>query len=272
MLINRLPKVSCLLVTTGRVSHAKESVACFQRQTYPNKELILLSQGDADANDAIWQSVREMPNVQYFPAHPRLSLGAMRNLSCELASGPILCQWDDDDLYFPTRITDQVKALQSYHKNSASAFSKFLKYFVNTQELYWCDWSGEGAPTSQFLCGSVMFYKRFFHQHKSYLYPEVGHQSDCEEDLNVLGKLLKAGNVQEAGFGHQYCYQYHGSNTYDLDHHRLTLRLDSGKHVASKEQLEERQGLIEHTLQVAGLTGPIAVRSIDEVAFTYETV
>lgn len=270
MLTDFMPKVSCLLVTEGRLNYVRQSVQCFQDQIYPNKELILLSQGiDVETHESIVQLVQSMSNVRFFCASPRLSLGAMRNLSCEIANGPVLCQWDDDDLYFPTRITDQLKALQM-NTNVASAFTKFFKYFADTKEIYWCDWAGEGVPSSRYLCGSVMFYKKIFHRYNSLLYPEIGSQSNCEEDLNALSKLLEAGRVQSVNAGNQYLYRYHGANTYDLGHHQLTLLTNSGKKVASSEELMANRELIEKTLQTFGLQETIDVRSLSEVAFTYE--
>lgn len=270
MLVDLMPKISCLLVTAGRYERVQQSLRCFQNQTYPNKELILVSQGEGEVNQALFELTRTIPEVQFFCAHSRLSLGSMRNLSCEIANGPILCQWDDDDFYFPTRLTDQFKALTGNSKNVASAFTKFFKYFADTHELYWCDWAGEGVPSSQYLCGSVMFYKKTFHRYNSLLYPEVGRQADREEDLNVLFKLLEAGRVEAVGPGHQYVYVYHGDNTYDLHHHQLTLLTNSGKTVADCDELLLNQTLIEGCLRDYGLPGPIHVRSLHEVAFTYD--
>jgi hypothetical protein len=206
----------------------------------------------------------------FFEASSRLTLGAMRNLACELASGEVICQWDDDDFYHPTRLTDQYRSLQADSRNVASASTRFLKYFAQTQELYWCDWWGEGVPSSQFLCGSVMFHKQVFHKHKSLLYPESGDQCHIEEDWNVLFKLLDAGRVVPYGLGHHYLYSYHNENTYSLDHHLLTLDIHSGKEVVGVEELLSNRSLLEITLQLMGFDQLAHVKSLEEVAFTYE--
>lgn len=271
MFTERPPKISCLLVTEGRLDLTLRSVQCYQRQTYPNKELILLSQGNEEVNNIIFQRVKEHRDIQFFPVSLRHSLGALRNLSCEIASGSILCQWDDDDLYGPTRLIDQFKSLKSNAGNSASAFTRFFKYFANTQELYWCDWAGEQADSSRFLCGSVMFYKRTFHRYGSLLYPEIGDQCHVEEDLNALQKLLEVGNVEAVGGGHQYFYCFHGQNTYDLRHHQLTLLTQSGKYIACSDELLAHRGVIESLLTMHGIQDEVHVRSLDEVAFTYQS-
>ena len=268
MIRYELPKISCLMVSTGRVDHVPRSTMCYLNQTYPHKELIVLSQGSAEDNVAIREQLGDRDDIKFFVAPSRLTLGAMRNLSCELASGDVLCQWDDDDLYHPTRIMDQYKALCADSRNVASASSKFLKYFSHTNDLYWCDWWGEGVPSSRFLCGSVMFRKSIFHKHNSMLYPESGNQCHVEEDLNVLNKLLEAGKVVSYGNGHHYLYAYHGENTYALSHHLLAIETESGKEVAGVNELLTNRILLEDTLRSMGV-GFVSVRSLDEVAFTY---
>jgi len=161
-------------------------------------------------------------------------------------------------------------ALYSDDRNVASASMRFLKYFSHTDEIYWCDWSGEGTSSSKFLCGSVMFYKKIFFDHGSLLYPEKGDQCCVEEDLNVLGKLLEAGRVVSYGSGHHYVYVYHEENTYNLSHHMLTLDVHSGKEVVNVKSLLENQELLESSLQSVGFDRSVAVRSLKKVAFTYE--
>ncbi len=137
MLKEPVPKVSCVMVTCGRVQHVIRAIRCFLHQTYPNRELVIVSQGSPEVNEQIHRYVRSLQRseVRFYDAPQRLSLGAMRNLSCEIAFGDIICQWDDDDLYHPTRVADQYKALISYSKHIASAFSKFLKYYHEQKEL-----------------------------------------------------------------------------------------------------------------------------------------
>lgn len=271
MIRDELSKISCLMTTTGRANHVSKSVQCYVRQTYPNRELIIVSQGSAENNKIIQEylGTLDRSDIQFFDAPSRLTLGALRNLSCELASGDVLCQWDDDDLYHPQRLIDQYKALRADYRNVASASTRFLKYFVDSDEIFWCDWWGEGVPSSQFLCGSVMFYKNVFHQHNSLLYPEDGEQCNVEEDWNVLFKLLDVGRVVSYGQGHHYLYIYHGENTYCLDHHLLTLDIHSGKEVVSAEELLSCRPLLESTLQLMGFEKKACVRSLEEVAFTY---
>jgi len=271
MIIERTPKISCLMVTTGRVDCLQRSVGCYLSQTYPNKELIVVSQGSDEVNHEIGQYLDglQRSDILFETAPPHLTLGAMRNVSCELARGPVLCQWDDDDLYHPRRLFDQYQALRTHRSNAASAFGSFLKYFQHIQEIYWCDWSGEGCESCRLLPGSVMFYKRYFQKYQSLLYPVQGEQCHVEEDLNVLEKLLKCGRVVPVMGGHMYVYMFHGENTYNLAHHQLALDISSGKRVLSQEELMDREPLLISTFQGLGMD-TLKVMSLDGLAFTYE--
>ena len=44
----KTPKVSCVTVTTGRVDLLKKAIHCYVYQTYKNRELVILAQGNFD--------------------------------------------------------------------------------------------------------------------------------------------------------------------------------------------------------------------------------
>lgn len=271
MLRDVYPKISCVMVTSGRVAHVKRSTACYLRQTYPNRELVVISQGDEQANASIGQFLVGLgrDDILFFPSLSSLSLGALRNVSCEIASGELVCQWDDDDLYHPTRLMAQYKAIHSDNQSVASAYVAFLKGFSDCGELYVCNWSGEGRALSQYLPGSVMFHKQCFFQARSRLYPETGEQCHVQEDLNVLGKLLARGKVIPVFDPLHYLYLYHGTNTYSLAHHQLTLLTNSGKTIMPLEKLLEMQSCLENVLQEMGCHQSLTVKSLDGIAFTW---
>lgn len=262
------PKISCVTVTTGRVDLVKKAVHCYAYQTYKNRELVILAQGNFEQIKHHVDSLGR-DDIVLLEAPSHLTLGAIRNASIEIARGDIICQWDDDDLYHPDRIRTQYLALRAHSRNVACAYSDFLKYFKATGEVYWCDWSGESSLSSQMLCGTIMFHKRMFHENNSMLYPQTGDQCHVEEDLNVLQKLIAAGPVVPVFGGNHYVYIYHGENTYDLAHHKLTLLTNSGKFIMSSDGLLANQRLLEKTFKLMEVESPATFRSLDEDAFTY---
>lgn len=269
MITDDLPLITCVMVTEGRWPLMKKSIDCYLNQSYMNKNLVILSQGSSEINFSIEDYVSKHNDITFLSVPKRLSLGALRNLSVEIATGDIICQWDDDDLYHPHRIITQYKNLSMNENNSASIYCDFLKYFKLKKTIYWCDWSGEPPLINKFLCGSVMFWKRFFYDFMPF-YPEKGNQSNKEEDLHVLSKLKSKGILCPVFAGHQYIYVYHGDNTYDLKHHKYTLDTSSGKKVYSTNELYEKKDLLIETFKLTNIDTNLFVSSLDECAFIYK--
>jgi hypothetical protein len=114
-----------------------------------------------------------------------------------------------------------------------------------------------------------MFYKKVFGSF-SMFYPEEGPQSCVEEDLHVLKKLELRGTLGLVQSGWHYIYVYHGTNTYGISHHNLTLDIRSGKKVLGVDELLKQRSRIEESWDLAGINRRIWVKSLDGIAFTLE--
>ena len=109
------PLVSCIMPTRGRAVWVQQAVRYFQRQDYPERELIIVDERPTDtgrpdeAEEALASAIRACgDSVRYIRLEPGLTIGAKRNRACELARGEIVAQWDDDDWYAPDRLRRQV--------------------------------------------------------------------------------------------------------------------------------------------------------------------
>lgn len=222
--------VSCVTVTQGRTELIGTAIQCFVSQTHPLREMIIVSQGNKEQNEVIKKMIEKYSDIHFVEVPSDLTLGEMRNLSIELAHGDIICQWDDDDIYHPQRISTQFKSLRG--DSIASLYTRYLKYFADTGKMYMIDHTAgtsdyldvlKSDPSKKYLCGSVMFKKQVFHECNNILYPENGNQSTREEDLNVLKKLMKFGKVASVDAGYEYCYVFHGGNVYQRKHHEMLL-------------------------------------------------
>jgi GT2 family glycosyltransferase len=103
------PLVSCVMPTFDRRSFVPQAVRYFLRQDYPAKELIVVDDGSEPVRDLL----PDDPRIRYHRLETRTVLGAKRNLACDLARGPIIVHWDDDDWASPERVSVQVAALTS---------------------------------------------------------------------------------------------------------------------------------------------------------------
>jgi glycosyltransferase involved in cell wall biosynthesis len=260
MLLCKLPVVTCVTVTRGRAACVARALRCYAAQTYPCRNMVVVSQGTPEENAAV-RAVLDRADVTFYEARPAASLGELRNVSVELATGDLICQWDDDDLYHPRRIASQYDTLRADSRHAASLYTNFVKLFEPTGELYWCDWAGERDVVRRHLCGSVMFPRRLYGEFPL-LYPQAGRQSCREEDLNALYKLTAKGTLGSVTSGWEYVYVYHGANTYDLPHHRLTLDTTSGK--AVRDVTGCRQ--VAATFDTAGVLCPAQLKDSHEVS------
>ena len=128
------PLVSCITVTTGdRRRFLPQAVRCFQRQTYPNLELVILCDGEDDLCDLIPPGDER---VRYsYLGRERHAIGTKRNLACEQAKGDLIAHFDDDDWSHPERLSFQVGALQAEDAEFCG-ISLILFYVIANGEVW----------------------------------------------------------------------------------------------------------------------------------------
>lgn len=212
------PLVSCLMVTRGDLPRVRASIGYFRKQTYRNKELVIVS-------DAVTEELQRLVetsggDIRLVRVDEQLSLGLLRNISVEQAHGEIVCQWDDDDIYGAHRIERGVGALLQ-----AKADAVFLRQ--------WCIWS----PRQKILIlsgtriweGSMVAFKRALPR-----YPDAPRA----EDTAMVEAMFGTRSIALMDDPLSYCYCIHGQNTYDEPHFRImlgdaSLRLSYGKALAA---------------------------------------
>lgn len=110
-----LPLVSCIMPTKNRREFVPKAIEYFLRQTYPNKELVIVDDvGADDIQDLLPQTLPRGASTFYLRVHDPLTLGAKRNRCVQAAKGDLIAHWDDDDWYGPGRLANQVALMQAY--------------------------------------------------------------------------------------------------------------------------------------------------------------
>src|SRR5262249_7673634 len=133
------PSVTCVMPTRDRRRLIGQSIWYFLRQDYPDRELIIVDDGD----DAVADVVPNDPRIRYVRLSEPEAGGAKRNRACELARGDVIAHWDDDVWYSPNRLREQVAQFRSGNAR-ASALSGVLHYQPSTGRLWRCDPSAGG--------------------------------------------------------------------------------------------------------------------------------
>ncbi len=193
------PLVSCLMVTRGRLSPSKYAVSCFQAQTYPNRELVVVVDAPACELRAHLASLGD-DRIRVVEAPPGTTLGELRNTSISAARGAYVCQWDDDDLYAPERIQTQLSALLA-----ARASACVLRRWT----LWWPEADRLAVSGVRLWEGSILAVKEALPP-----YPALRRGEDTE----MMEALLQRGRVLSLEAPQLYVYIHHGGNTFSERH------------------------------------------------------
>jgi UDP:flavonoid glycosyltransferase YjiC (YdhE family) len=234
------PLVSCLMVTRDRPALAWRAVECFLRQTWPRRELVIVDDG---ADPAIEGLVAALPAdagvvLVRLPDEGR-SLGALRNVAVERASGELVAQWDDDDLYDPQRLELQVGALTAFSADAC---------LLERERLWWPGGTRMATSCRRLWEGSMVARKGALIP-----YPDLRRG----EDSPVVERLVADGRVVRLDRPDLYTYLFHGENTFGQGHWEehwkaATERFEGGTAVAMAHAIGRR-------LQVDLFTVPATV-------------
>jgi glycosyltransferase involved in cell wall biosynthesis len=211
------PLISCLMVTLDRLALAKRSIQCFADQTWPNRELVIVTDGQPLFRQSLERFVASLglSNVRFVDPGRRLPLGALRNLSLTHARGEIVCQWDDDDANHPERLRIQAEFMFA-QKARASFLGDHLQWIADQRTLSWIDWSWGGITgMAAIVPGTLMMFRD-----PRFRYPEEGPYARQGEDSLFLSQLYETVPVTKLdGAGYLHLYEYHGRNTFSREHH-----------------------------------------------------
>ncbi len=246
------PLISCLMVTQpGRATLIQKAVACFHRQTYEQRELVIVHDSHSNA-DAFGQFLQtEIESARIVSAEPGRTLGELRNVAIEQAKGELVCQWDDDDQYHPDRLKRQSDAMRESQADACFLASQ-LHYFAESRDLYARDMGRRGIE------GTVMHRRRLPAR-----YPAMGK----EEDTVFMRNLASHSSTTVLhGAPWLYLRVFHGNNTWDEKHHRGMMR--SAWDVTLLRQWQD--DIVTH-IESYDIDHPVTVRGRNGRAFSIST-
>jgi glycosyltransferase involved in cell wall biosynthesis len=203
MTLDTRPTISCVCVTRGKPALLKRAVECFKAQTYEQKELIILFEDDDYSSREICEQLDSLfIKVVEVGTSPKMSLGVLRNIAIEKASGEFICQWDDDDWYHSKRLEIQIKTLQEANYPGCILTNWLVfdevhqKSFISNPRL----WEGS------ILC------------RKEVLGEKLYSDAIAGEDTEVLEYLYEKNYLVGLDNPTLYIYVHHGQNTWGRDH------------------------------------------------------
>ena len=133
-----LPLVSIVTPTYNRRRFIPSLIKIVQQQTYPRDllEWLIYDDGQEPIGDLIDAAKADLPKTRYIFSEDKMTLGEKRNKLNEEAQGEIIVAMDDDDFYFPERVSAAVTALQNAPAVDLAGSSKVFMYFTDTKDIY----------------------------------------------------------------------------------------------------------------------------------------
>ncbi len=223
------PKVSCLMPTHDRQQFVPQAVAYFLRQDYPNRELILVDDGEP-----VRDLIPDDPRVIYVRLRDRTSTGAKRNLAAEIAQGEVLVCWDDDDWFGPGRLSAQVGPILR-GEAAITALGRSPFYCVPTGQFWRCTQRVHARMFFKQVIGGTIAFRRAAR-------PRFPDSSEAE-DAAFLKTLLRAGErLVPVPNRDLFVYVRHEANTWRFQEGRVFDRRGwhtvAAPHFMPKEDLE----------------------------------
>lgn len=170
------PFVTCLCLTKDRRQWLPKAIECFQAQTYPNRELLIVADGD-DVTDLVPNDTR----IRLLRITSGFLIGAKRNFGVGRALGDIVAHWDDDDYSAPGRLADQVNRMQSENKSVTGYHT--MRFTDGTK---W--WLYRGQP--YFALGTSLCYRKQWALGHPFPERQVGEDNEFGGAAHKSGQLV----------------------------------------------------------------------------------
>jgi hypothetical protein len=239
------PLVSCLMMTRGNLELMKYSLACYQRQAYPHRELVVVAEPDAGEKVCAFIGSQKILNVSVFVAPPGLTLGDHRNLAAARARGAILIGWDDDNLMDPRRIDTTVNIMR---RTGVAAL------FLSRLLIWWPKRKVAAISGRRIWEGNIAAWRDYMP-----IYPSL----PIGEDTGAVNSLVSTHCVALIDCPLLYVYVITGRNTWHAPHFEEMLAV--AECIFEGDQFDELNTLLSDRMPVldyaAVLNGENAVET-----------
>jgi O-antigen biosynthesis protein len=200
-----VPLVSCVMATRDRAELVFQSIRYFESQDYPARELIIID----DGRESLEGRIGADPRIRYVRLPQKQSIGAKRNLGCELARGSIVAQWDDDDWYASNRLTAQVTPLLSGEAD-ISGLQGVLLFDLARWEFWQCTPELRRRMFMEDVTGGTLVYWRGVWERLA-RYPE---SSLAEEAMFLRQAIRRGARLQRTSGDGLFLYLRHKGNSW----------------------------------------------------------
>jgi O-antigen biosynthesis protein len=193
--------------TNNRVEFVLQSIRYFQRQDYPNRELLILDDGTDDLSTRL----PEDPKIRYIRLLGRCHTVAKRNYGCELARGTIMVQWDDDDWYGSDRLSTQLAPILAGEAELSGIGPGVLLDLLTWEFWSWTPGLQSNIFPSGVHAGTLAFRRDLWRRLAGY--PNIAIGADAVLLHRSLRRGTRLARIEPAG---RFIYLRHGNNTWQF--------------------------------------------------------
>ena len=136
-------KFSILIPTFNRADVLAEAIESALRQSYDNKEIIVVDDGSVDQTQSV---VRAFGSAVQYVGQENRGKAAALNRGISLSQGEAIIILDDDDAFPPWTLTKHAAALQA-HPSAGFSFGRFQRFYGSAPPVH--DKFEEGVPYPQ---------------------------------------------------------------------------------------------------------------------------
>jgi hypothetical protein len=232
---SKLPGVSCICPTYGRVDLLEEAIYSFITQDYQGpRELVIL-------NDYEQQTpVYDHPQVRIinFPKRMR-TLGEKYKAAVGLCTYDLIFVWHDDDIYLPHHLTYAVKRHYEHRPNLKPKINK--SYFRADKAWVWDGQQMSGPVPGRFHGGSSWSRKQFASV-RGYAHINAGYDEEIETQFEKDPRPIIIDDIAPRDI--YYIYRQGGTGSYHLSDFAREEGGDEYNSVAAFVQRQAEQGEI----------------------------
>ena len=185
-----MPAVSVVVATYRRDSKLRCALESLLTQTYKDFEVIVVDDNDfLEWNNKVSEIIDNFKSsnpdikIKYFQNHPGLGSALARNKGIDVSSGEFICFLDDDDIFLPKRIENQIipmiEADADYSVTDLALYNESGKLVEIRNRKYIIDTSKEQLQKYHLLYNitgtdSMMFRRSYLHVIGSFSPIDIG--------------------------------------------------------------------------------------------------
>lgn len=258
----KMPKVTIVMPTYNRAELLKEAIKSILSQTFKDWQLVVIDDGSSDyTKEVVKRFAAQNPRIQYVHQNNQ-GVTQARARTVEFVTGEYVTFLDDDDLYYPNKLNDQVNFLDQ-HPEVGLVYS-FLEMVDRDKKLI-MKW-----PYQQSCSFSELVKDNVIQPNAALL------RSQCLKKLGSFCKDLKSADDYEMWLriAKHYpiaflpvmvgCYRWHDSNMSYDKRKRCQSNVDVFKVVMSyRLSGEEREQVFKRVIELTYTKGSDAFHSAE---------